>query len=88
MAMRVLASVQGADQYELLEEGHFRRALGEDPLMTPWDRKILDAFEFPGDWDAETLCEQALKLLHDWFGFVPGQEQKPTHLYQLPCYNE
>jgi len=74
-AKRVLAQVQGANQLELLEEGHFRRALGEDPLMTPWDRKILDALEFPADWDAETLCANALKLLHDWFGFVPGQEQ-------------
>lgn len=73
-AERVLASVQGADQLELLEEGHFRRALGQDPLLTPWDRRILDALEFPGDWDAETLRTNALQLLQDFFGFVPGQE--------------
>jgi len=75
-AERVLASVQGANQLELLEEAHFRRALGEDPVMTPWDRKILDALEFPGDWDIETLSACALQLLHDWFGFTPGQVQQ------------
>ena len=74
-AQRVIASVQGANQLELLEEAHFRRALGEDPAMTPWDRKILDALEFPADWDAETISAHALELLQKWFGFVPGQGQ-------------
>lgn len=75
-AERVIASVQGANQLELLEEAHFRRALGEDPVMTPWDRKILDALEFPGDWDTETLCTNALQLLQHWFGFIPVPEEK------------
>ena len=79
-AQRVLTSVQGANQLELLEEAHFRRALGEDPTMTPWDRKILDALEFPGDWDIETISTCALQLLHDWFGFVPGQAQDESRL--------
>lgn len=76
-AQRVVDSVQGANQLEILEEAHFRRALGEDPTLMPWDRKLLDALEFPGDWDAETLCANALQLLQDWFGFVPGQVQEP-----------
>ena len=75
-AERVIAGVRGASQLELLEDAHFRRALGEDPVLTPWDRKLLDALEFPGDWDAETLSAHALQLLQDWFGFVPGQEQE------------
>ena len=72
-AKRVIASVQGANLLEILEEAHFRRALGETPAMTPWDRKILDALEFPSDWDTEMLCSHALQLLKDAFGFVPGQ---------------
>ena len=72
-AKRVIASVQGANLLEILEEAHFRRALGENPAMTPWDRKILDALEFPSDWDTEMLCSHALQLLKDAFGFVPGQ---------------
>lgn len=74
-AQRVIASVQRANLLEILEEAHFRRALGEDPALTPWDRKMLDALEFPGDWDAETLSVHALALLKEWFGFVPIQEQ-------------
>ena len=70
-AERILASVQRANLLEILEEGHFRRALGEDPMMTPWDRKILDALTFSPDWDTETLSAHALQLLKDNFGFVP-----------------
>lgn len=74
-AQRVIASVQRANLLEILEEAHFRRALGEDPVLAPWDRKMLDALEFPGDWDAETLNTHALELLRDCFGFIPSQEQ-------------
>lgn len=74
-AQRIIAQVQRANLLEILEEAHFRRALGEDPAMTPWDRKILDALEFPSDWDTDTLCSQALQLLKDAFGFVPDQGQ-------------
>jgi len=72
-AQRVISSVQGANLLEILEEAHFRRALGEDPWMTPWDRKILDALEFSSSWDSRTLCSHALQLLKDAFGFVPSQ---------------
>ena len=74
-AERVIASVQRANLLEILEEAHFRRALGEDPQMTPWDRKMLDALEFPGDWDAEAMSTRALQLLQEWFGFVPNEGQ-------------
>lgn len=74
-AQRVIASVQRANLLEIMEEAHFRRALGEDPPMTPWNRKMLDALEFSGEWDAETLSNRALELLHDCFGFVPSQGQ-------------
>ena len=71
----MIASVQRANLLEILEEAHFRRALGEDPQMTPWDRKMLDALEFPGDWDAEAMSTRALQLLQEWFGFVPNEGQ-------------
>ena len=83
-AKRVIASVQGANLLEILEEAHFRRALGENPAMTPWDRKILDALEFPSDWDTEMLCSHALQLLKDAFGFVPGQGKQIKKRGLLP----
>ena len=75
-AQRILASVQRANLLEILEEAYFLRVLGEDPPMEPWNRKILDALEFSGDWDCETLCTHALQLLKDNFGFVPGEGQQ------------
>lgn len=74
-ARRILNSVQRANLLEIMEEAHFRRALGEDPPLTPWNRKLLDALEFPSTWDADTLCTQALQVLWEEFGFVPVQGQ-------------
>ena len=74
-AQRILASVQRANLLEIVEEAYFRRVLGEDPPLAPWNRKILDALEFSSDWDTETLCAHAMDLLKDNFSFVPGERQ-------------
>ena len=74
-AQRILASVQRANLLEIVEEAYFRRVLGEDPPLAPWNRKILDALEFSADWDTETLCTRALDLLKDNFSFIPGEGQ-------------
>lgn len=74
-AQRIIDSVQRANLLEILEEAYFRRVLGENPAMAPWNQKVLDALEFSGDWDSETLCDHALALLKDNFGFVPGEGQ-------------
>lgn len=86
-ARQVLANNRGAaTQLDVLEDAHFRRALGLEAELTPWDRKLLDALEFPPDWDGQALTDHALELLHTWFGFVPGQEQpakKPRRRFLL-----
>jgi len=74
-AERVISSVQRANLLEIMEEGHFRRVLGEDPPMTSWNRNLLDALEFSADWDSETLSSQALQVLKDHFGFTPTEDQ-------------
>jgi len=74
-AQHVIASVQRSNLLEILEEAHFRRAMGEDPAMTPWDRKMLDALEFPADWDADAISAYVLQLLKEWYGFIPGEGQ-------------
>ena len=86
-ARQVLANNRGAaQQLDVLEDAHFRRALGLPEELTPWDRKLLDALEFPPDWDGQTLMQNALELLHTWFGFVPGKElpeKKPRRRFLL-----
>lgn len=58
-----------------LERGHFLRALGKDPGVSGQTLEILDALEFPADEDGDALTDRALRLLGDYFGFVPGQGQ-------------
>lgn len=75
-ARRILAMDQSAaTRPRLIESAHFRRCLGEEPDLSPVDEKLLDALEFPADWDGETLVKNALELLHAWFGFVPGEPE-------------
>ena len=64
------------DVLAVLENAHFRRALGEKELaMLPRDREMLDALEFPPDLDGPAMAERALAFLHAYFHFTPGQTQ-------------
>ena len=63
-------------QLDLLESGHFKRVLGLEPKLSSSDRKLLDALEFSGEWDTDTLTANALRFLQAWFGFIPGKTQK------------
>lgn len=75
-AKRVLALGHTSDQVlNIVESAHFRRALGEDPSLRPWERKLLDALELPGDLDGPVLTEQILSTLRVYFGFIPGETQ-------------
>ena len=65
-AQRVIASVRGANLLEIMEEAHFRRVLGENPMLTPWDRRILDGLEFSADWDADTLRSRVMLSVSRW----------------------
>ena len=75
-AQRFIARIKGSEQMDILLDAHFRRALGEDPQLSSWNRKILDALEFPAEWDIETLSAHVLQLFQDWFGFIPGHPQE------------
>ena len=78
-ARRVLtenADPDPSDVLAVLENAHFRRALGEaDPAMLPRDRELLNALEFPPDLDGPAIAERALDFLHTYFHFTPGQTQ-------------
>lgn len=72
------------DLLRRLEDGHFRRALGEDPGLMQRDREILDALEFSGDLTGEALTKHALAFLETYFQFVPGQPPQPAKFPLLP----
>ena len=90
----VLSHHRGAaNQMDILEQAHFRRALGMEPSLAPWDRKLLDALEFSGNLNTEELTDCALKFLRDYFGFVPGktqeeeQQKRPKRRFSLFRHN-
>ena len=60
----------------LLEEAHFRRALGEEVRLMPRERAMLDALEFSGELDGPALSRAALDFLRQYWHFTPGNEQK------------
>ena len=93
-ARRVLAHSGPVPHEELpllLEEAHFRRALGEDPHLMPRERAMLDALEFSGDLDGPALFQETLNFLRKYCHFTPseGQEgngqslKKPPLLHRL-----
>lgn len=75
-AKRVLGLGHTSDQLlNIVESAHFRRVLGEDPGLRPWERKLLDALELSGELDASALTEQILSVLRAFLGFIPGETQ-------------
>lgn len=77
-AHQVLALSRAAQNdrlLDVLQEAHYRRALGETPTLKPRDAELLDALEFPGDLDGPALVDRALGFLKDYFDFVPGETQ-------------
>ncbi len=73
------------DLLRRLEDGHFRRALGEDTSgLMARDREMLDALEFPGDLAGEVLRDRALAFLERYFHFVPGGDPPPEKPRFLP----
>ncbi|MBR5094961.1 MAG: hypothetical protein IK095_07690, partial [Oscillospiraceae bacterium] len=53
--------------YDYLALSHFRRALGQDPVMGSYDRKLLDELEFTADLDTDAIVERAEDLFRRWF---------------------
>lgn len=56
---------------DILQEAHFRRALGEDPPLKSHDKVLLDALEFSPELHGQALIQHAQEFLRQQFGFVP-----------------
>ncbi len=78
-ARRVLELSAGAPSdrlLDVLETAHFRRALGEDPVLRPRDREILDALEASAETEGDALTAHIYAVLDTYFHFVPGKTQQ------------
>ena len=61
---------------DVLQTGHLRRCLGQDPALEPRDLEMLDTLEFSGELDAAAITDAALAFLRKWLRFVPGETQE------------
>lgn len=59
---------------DVLEEAHFRRALGEDPQLEPRDRELLDALEYGADLTTEDIVARTKRLFREYLQYVPLEE--------------
>ncbi|MCI2056951.1 MAG: hypothetical protein LKJ86_07370 [Oscillibacter sp.] len=76
-ARRVVATSRGAENdrlVDVLEEAHFRRALGENPELKPHDRLVLDGLESGAELDTDALIARMTELFTKELGYVPAEE--------------
>jgi hypothetical protein len=76
-ARRVTAMSRAAENDRLsdvLEEAHFRRALGEEPTLKPHDRLLLDALEYGPELDTDAIIARTTELFKNELGYVPAEE--------------
>lgn len=69
--------------YDYLAYSHYLRVLGRDPLLNPYDRKLLDDLEFSPELSTDEIVERAKDLFTRWFQITTEErkrEKKPLLL--------
>jgi hypothetical protein len=61
---------------DVLEEAHFRRALGETPQLKDRDRELLDALEYGADLDTEQILARTEELFGKYLGYQPQEPEE------------
>ena len=77
-ARKWLASAPPETDYRIFEyisRAHFRKVLGEDPELDPYNAQLLDELEFSPDLDTDGIVERAEALLEKWF-MINTRERK------------
>ncbi|MCR4607424.1 MAG: hypothetical protein K5771_06840, partial [Oscillospiraceae bacterium] len=77
-ARKWLASTPAETDYRIFEyisRAHFRKVLGEDPELDPYNAQLLDELEFSPDLDTDGIVERAEALLEKWF-MINTRERK------------
>ena len=58
---------------DVLQEAHFRRALGESPQMQDRDRELLDALEYGLELNTEQIIARTEQLFTEYLGYDPQE---------------
>ena len=61
--------------YECMAAGHFMRALGQEPRLSAYDKKLLDELEFNPELDTDAIVQRAQELFQRWFQIKTAQHK-------------
>ena len=68
--------------YDCLAAAHYQRALGIEPQMSRYDRKLLDELEFSPELDTDAIVVKASELFSRWFQ-ITAEEKKRERRFPL-----
>jgi hypothetical protein len=74
------------DDYHLLDcmsTAHYQRALGLEPQMNRYDRKLLDELEFSPDLDTDAIVARARELFTRWFQITAEEKRRERRQHLL-----
>lgn len=61
--------------YDCMAAGHFMRALGQEPRLSAYDKKLLDELEFSPELDTDAIVQRAQELFQRWFQIKTAQHK-------------
>ena len=71
--------------YDCLSAAHYQRALGQEPRMNRYDKKLLDELEFPPDLTTDQIVDRAKELFARWLQ-INTEEKKRDRRLPLPHF--
>ena len=83
-AVKAFAGHDDYHLYEALSLAHFMRALGEDPELNGYDKKLLDELEFTPEMTTEDIVARAKELFTRWFQIKTEEQRREKHRLILP----
>lgn len=83
-AVKAFAGHDDYHLYEALSLAHFMRALGEEPELNGYDKKLLDELEFTTEMTTEDIVVRTKELFTRWFQIKIEEQRREKHRFILP----
>lgn len=65
--LRLYKTNESSRLYESLATGHFMRVLGQEPMISAYERKLLDELEFTPEMSTGEIVSRTQELFKRWF---------------------
>lgn len=83
-AVKAFAGHDDYHLYEALSLAHFMRALGEEPELNGYDKKLLDELEFTPEMTTEDIVARTKELFTRWFQIKTEEQRREKQRFILP----